>query len=151
MTRKTYFYCLIIIGTFLNISMGIKDDVGEVLWLIINALLIVVAWGCVWMRLFNSGKLRPELSILSILPSALYVYFMSIGKPMLVYYTELFNLVAWAVAALVLVVSIRPTLQEKKKQEGNDYAGTILVVLTLLYSLGGWASSSFSLFLPNQQ
>ncbi len=150
MSRKSYFYCLIILGTFLNICMGSKDAVGETAWMIINTLLIIIAWGCVWMRLFTSAKLRPELSILTILPSALYVYFMTVGKPMLSYYSEFFNLLAWAVAALVLIVSIRPTHQEKKQQEGSDYAGTILMVLTILYSLGGWASTSFSLFLPNQ-
>lgn len=151
MSRKTYFYALIIVGTFLNIAMGSKDALGEVLWLIINALLIIVAWGCVWMRLFETAQLRAELSILTILPSAIFIYLMSVGKPMLAYYSEFFNLVAWAIAALVLIVSIRPTLPEKKLLDGRDYSGSILLVLVLLYSVAGWASSSYALFLSHQQ
>ncbi len=150
MTRKTYFYCLIILGTLLNILLSLKDVVGVQYWLIISALLIIVAWGCVWMRLFTSNLLRPELSILTVLPTGLYVYFSTFGAPMLMYYTEFFNLIAWAVAALILVVSIKPTIDEKKALGNRDISGSILKILSILYAISSWATTSFSLFLTNQ-
>lgn len=127
------------------------DLVGMTNWLIISALLVVITWGLVWFRLFVSGNLRPELSILSILPSVLYIYFMSVGEPMLQYYSEFFHLLAWGFAAVVLIVSTRPTAEEKKRQEGHDYAGTIVKFLCILYAIASWGASSYSLFPPNQQ
>lgn len=150
MTRKTYFYCLIVLGTLLNVIIGWKDMLGVSIWLTVNALLIVIAWGCVWMRLFTTGKLRPELSILSVLPTALYVYFRTFGEPLLAHYTEFFHLLAWAAAAAILLASIRPTLQEKAQLEGRDLSGIIMTVLSITYCIASWAASSFSLFLPSQ-
>lgn len=150
MTRKTYFYCLIVLGTLLNIFSGWCDMLGVTTWLIINALLIVITWGCVWMRLFTSANLRPEFSILTILPTALYLYFRTVGEPLLVYYTDLFHLLAWAAAAFILLASIRPTKQEKAALEGPDYMGKMLSILSIVYAIASWASSAYYLFQPNQ-
>ena len=77
MKRLHFIYYAAPLTVALNTLPGMLGGIWRV---VVTVVLALVLWGVVWVRLFTNKKLRPEFSILSILPPCCY-YLMSVLSP----------------------------------------------------------------------
>ena len=98
--------------------------------------LILLTWGIVWMRLYGTGKARPEFAILSILPFAVY-YLEKAGISSILAEPAWQNLYAimWVAFAAIYIISLRPGHKEDKAlPAAKDQVFIMMSIVTVIFS-----------------
>ena len=80
MDRRTYIYWALPLFVLLSCGKLLGTTIGSLGALVVAGILMIVAWGVVWLRLYRSHVLRPEFAILSILPYAIYYIYRYSGS-----------------------------------------------------------------------
>ncbi len=126
---------------------------GHVGGLVVAALLILVSWGVVWMRLYMGQLARPELAILTIAPMAFFTYMRAVPSAMDALQGAMWSnlyFFSWVAAAIVGSMSFKPTADERPAKGERDVTRIILSSICIIFCLITWAQTSFTLFLPSQ-
>lgn len=144
MNRRLYIY--LAVPTFVLLGSGafLESVFGDAV-LVVSGMLAVVAWGLVWMRLYQRNA-HPELAVLTILPFVAYYVVHQTGSPVFSNYPVWANVYAlsWAGFAAVAVYSVLP-----EKKGGNapqahswrhDPVFLLLLPLIILFSISSFVN-----------
>lgn len=146
MKRLKFIYFAAPLTVALNALPGYLDGA----WRIATALLLALAlWAVVWMRVYFTGKLRPEYAVLVIVPATSYHILQSVGKE----YTSIFNTPGWQnfnfflwVAAIVVMIrALLPSAQEFKGRLATDSVFIFMSIIATVYGISCWATTHTSL------
>lgn len=113
--------------------------------------LILLTWGIVWMRLYSTGKARPEFAILSILPFAVYYLEKAEISNILVEpaWQNLYAIM-WIAFAVIYIISLRPGHKEDKQlPAAKDQIFLMLCILTVIFSAYSFLNFAAELFPQN--
>lgn len=112
-------------------------------------------WAVLWLRLYGSKRLRPEFSVLGILPNA-YAYGLHLLQQTDAAAAAPFYAPFWQNLYFVMYlgfcrVGIAALLPDDRTVKGwKDPVTIFMSIVLILYTFTHWAASSFSLFLPPQ-
>ena len=112
---------------------------------------ILLTWGIVWMRLYSTGKARPEFAILSILPFAVYYLEKAEISNILVEpaWQNLYAIM-WIAFAVIYIISLRPGHKEDKQlPAAKDQIFLMLCILTVIFSAYSFLNFAAELFPQN--
>ncbi len=151
MNRKLYIYAVVPCFTLLSCLPALSVVLGAMFGSVIGWLLILFAWGLVWMRLYSNASLRPEFSTLAILPLACFLLLYSADASIKEVWTgptwqNLYSLL-WIFAALVGCASMRLSATEKKQLKQKDLVGPVMMALCAVYAFFTWLTSYNQLFI----
>lgn len=128
---------------------------GPAWGLAVAGALAVGLWAVVWLRLYGTRKLRPEFSLLCVLPQMCgYVLgFLQRQSPEAALafrsaFWQNLHLVLWMGLCWVGIYALLP--DENGKKAWKDPVTLLMSGILLLYSFTLWGASAFSLFLPPQ-
>lgn len=110
--------------------------------------LIIVTWGVVWMRLYTSGRLRPEFAILSVLPHSVYYLTCYFGSKVFTDPTwqNMFGLM-WLAFVFVMFISLRPgRMDDHHERVARDKTFILMAILTLAYAWSTFAGFANQIF-----
>ncbi len=151
MKRNTYIYCAVPLFTLLGCGASFVNLLGSMTALILGMALTLPAWGLVWARLYESGRLRPEIAVLSVLPQLIFFGLMAAGQtgengafasPM---WQNIYFLLTLAAMA-VQMVSLRPGPQDEQRRPTQDPPFIFLSVLIIANGFISWAQYASLLF-----
>lgn len=150
MKRLAYIYCAAPLGLALN---NVPRLLGQPWQSAAAAALAVGLWAVVWMRLYTNRRLRPEFSLLAVLPQLAF-YTLSYLQETLPEAAEAFatpfwsNLYffMWVGVCIVGVCALLPQPQEKAQQPHRDVLFLLMSILTLAFCIAAWAGSTVLLF-----
>ena len=118
--------------------------------LIVSGVLALALWALVWMRLYHTGKLRPEFAVLFILPQMLAYIVLYAGKENLALYltptVQNLYFLLWVGAIFTGIKSIAAGAWEKPKQGERDTLFIVMTVLIIAWGLMSWSSFASLLF-----
>lgn len=111
-------------------------------------LLIIIAWGVVWMRLYTGGRLRPEFGILSVLPHS--IYYLSVYTHTKVFtdptWQNIYGL-SWLAFVGVMLIALRPGRpDENHSRMAKDRTFIMMAILTIAYAWSTMTSFASQLF-----
>lgn len=136
MPRRTYIYLALPLFVLLSCGQMLEAWLGATGALLVATLLILLAWGVVWLR-FYSMKYRPEFAVLSVLPQGIYFVSRYAGTHCFEESPALQNLYAltWLGFAGVSIMSMRSSSAEKGALPARkDPVFLLMAPLILLYS-----------------
>ena len=145
MTRLKFIYVAAPLTVALNALPGFLEGA----WRIAAALVLALAlWAVVWMRVYHTGKLRPEYAVLSVIPALCYHVLQSVEDD----YAEIFNAPGWQnfnfflwVAAIVVIIrALLPAAQEFKGRLATDSVFIFMSIITSVYGISCWATTHAS-------
>ncbi len=154
MTRRTYIYWAVPLFTLLGCGATFVHQLGSSVALMLGMLLALPAWGLVWARLYNSGRLRPEFAILSVLPQLIFFLLCFSGQtgasgafaaPM---WQNLYFVLTLAAMA-VQVVSLLPGPQDEQRRPTQDPPFIFLTVLIIANGFISWVQYASNIFPVN--
>lgn len=142
MNRRLYIYLAVPIFVLLGCGSFLESLFGNAV-LVISSLLVVVAWGLVWMRLYRRNA-HPELAVLTVLPYAAYYIVHATGSPVFSIYPAWANLYAlsWFGFAAVAIWSVLPDSSNKGEPSSwrRDPVFLLLLPLIILFSLSSFTN-----------
>lgn len=111
MERRKYIYLAIPLFALLGSGRALEGMLGGLGALIVATVVLVAAWGVVWLRLYRMGRLRPEFAVLSVLPQGIYFAERQLSTNLIAQSPACQNLYAltWLGFIGVAIASIRPT------------------------------------------
>lgn len=126
------------------------------LWTLVTAGALAVAlWAAVWVRLYTTKRLRPEFSLLCVLPQtlgyALHYLQQSAPEEAAAYATPFWqnlHMVLWLGLIWVGINTIKP--DEAGKKAWRDPVTLFMSIILIFYAVTQWGATAFSLFLPAQ-
>ncbi len=151
MTRRLYIYWALPLFTLLSCGTTFVYKLGNMPALILGMLLALPAWGLVWVRLYSSGRLRPEFAVLSVLPQLIFFLLMYSGQtgaegafaaPM---WQNLYFLSSLAAMA-VQIVSLLPGPQDERRRPSQDPPFIFLTVLVIANGFFSWVQYASLIF-----
>lgn len=151
MRDRFKYICSILPGIFLLNNLPLL--LGDVWQLVAASLLALAVWVLVWLRLFQTRRLRPEFAVLVIAPQlisyiALYAGAEAIapfsGNAWLNCYALL-----WIGSAFVAIRSFRPGAWETVRGKHRDSVFIMMAILTVFYSFYSCGAFYKYLFLNN--
>lgn len=138
MTRRTYIYLAIPLFVLLGSTALFDRAFGAECSMALHALLLVVAWGVVWMRLYAARCLRPEFSLLSILPFSIYLLTRYMGAAEVFQQTLIFQNIyglSWLGFMWVAFVSMRTAPCDPRQESvRRDPVYLLLIPIILIYT-----------------
>ena len=138
MNRRLYIYIGVPLFVLLSCSSALESLFGQASVLVVASMLIVVAWGVVWRRLYRRNA-HPELAVLMILPFATYYIVHQTGSPVFSTYPSWANLYAlsWAAFVAVGLYSLLPDRgsNEKTPSWRRDPVFLLMLPLIVIFSL----------------
>ena len=136
MDRRTYIYWATPLFVLLSCGPMLESLLGPLGALIVAGVLIVIAWGVVWLRLYKSQRLRPECAVLTILPHSLYFIDCQASTHLFAHSPAWQNLYAltWLGFAGVGIASMRPGMGEVGRPWRQDPVFLLMSALILLYT-----------------
>ncbi len=151
MKRINYIYCAVPLFTLLGCGASFVQLLGSTVALVLGMVLALPAWGLVWVRLYESGRLRPEFAVLSVLPQLIFFALMFAGQTGA---EGAFASPAWQNLYFILIlaamwvqmVSLRPGPQDEQRRPAQDPPFIFLCVLVLANGLLSWAQYASLLF-----
>lgn len=159
MKRLTYIYTLIPLYAVLGMVRAMETWFGPIGALIIGGLVCFAVWTVVWLRLYGTNSLRPELAVLSILPTACYLGLKFAGDEAIANFSDPswqnVYFFTWCAAAIILILSARltpaeekqlPSPKEKRRASGLSY---IIAAFVVLYTGLTWMGTAADLFAQN--
>lgn len=146
MNRRLYIYWALPLFVLLGCGRNLAWLVGSgALMLAIALPLILLTWGVVWLRLYRSKLLRPELAVLAILPQSLYFAAKYTGFHANTHSQTLFVL-AWLGFAFVVIESMRTGEGEPPKRASKDAVFLLMCAAVVLYASTTMAQYALDLF-----
>ncbi len=137
MNRRLYIYIAVPLFVILSCAGVLESLFGSAV-LVVSTMLIVVAWGAVWMRMYRR-QIHPELAVLAILPFAAYYIVHQTGSPVFSQYPVWANFYAfsWFAFAGVCIGSVLPDagIDGKVPSLRKDPVFLLMVPLILIFSL----------------
>ncbi|MDO5449765.1 MAG: hypothetical protein Q4F30_02635 [Akkermansia sp.] len=110
----------------------------------------LVLWGATWLRLYGTQKLRPEFSVLAVVPQMVYYAMHAAGPEVLEQLKgdayQNFYALLWLAAGFTLMRALLPGPQDEVagKRDGVFIFMSIILVLYVVYS---WTAMASQLFL----
>ncbi len=151
MNRRTYIYCAVPLFTLLGCGATFVQLVGALPTLIVGSLLAIVGWGLLWARLSDNGKLRPEFSLLGVLPALIFFALAYTGNagdasaftaPVWQNFFFLFMLGSIAVQ----IASLCPGSKDEPRRPTQDPPFIFLSVLIIANAFMSWVYEAAYLF-----
>lgn len=143
MKRLTFIYCVSPLTVALNTIPGMLSD--SVLRMIAAIVLALSVWGVVWVRLYGTGKLRPEFAVLSVVPALSYQFILTAGSEYMAIFNspawQNFNFFLWLGTIFVYIRAFLPTRDEYKGRLAGDSVFIFMTLITIFYSLSCWATT----------
>lgn len=153
MSRKAYLYTLLPVLMLLNSGASLSGMLGATAAMILGAVLGFVCWMLVWGRLYAARthtKLRPEFSLLAILPQeAFYMLNMAgteAASPFADGIWPGINLLLWVASVWIILTSLTPRWDGVNKSGWQDPISLISGAFVILSSFMGWTSCTMHLF-----
>ena len=152
MNRLKYIYLSIPLLVLLSCGPLLTGLLGTG-WALASVItpVILLTWGIVWMRLYSTGKARPEFAILSILPFAVYYLEKAEISNILVEpaWQNLYAIM-WIAFAVIYIISLRPGHKEDKQlPAAKDQIFLMLCILTVIFSAYSFLNFAAELFPQN--
>lgn len=150
MRRLHFIYCAAPLALALN-NVPLLLEGG---WrLVAAAALAVGLWAVLWMRLYTNRKLRPEFSLLGVLPQ-LSFYSLQTLQTQQAEAAQAFQAPFWANlyfflwcgACLAALSALRPAPEEEALPIKRDPLFLFTAILTIAFCFAAWAGSAPSLF-----
>ncbi len=137
MNRLSYIYVAIPLLVLLSCGELLRTVVGGGL-IVVAAALVVITWGVVWLRLYRQRGLRPEFSILCVLPYTIYYIAQQTGSRIFSDHPMWGNLYAlsWLGFIVVGIASVRP--DEVGVRPYRDPVFLLMTPLIILYSISSF-------------
>ncbi|MBR1983035.1 MAG: hypothetical protein IKA23_09845 [Akkermansia sp.] len=143
MKRLNFIYCISPLTVALNTIPGMLSD--SVLRMIVTAVLALTVWGLIWVRLYGTGKLRPEFAVLSVVPALSYQLILTAGGPYMAVFNTLgwqnFNFLLWLGSIFVYIRAFLPSKDEYRGRLAGDAVFIFMTTVTIIYSLSCWAAT----------
>lgn len=153
MSRQTYIYTLLPVLMLLNSGASLGRLCGTTWALAIGAVLVLLCWMLVWMRLYQAQArigVRPEFSTLAILPQAAFFALNAAGAEVAAPFAEGpwpgIYLLLWCASAWIILTSLSPKGDGQKVSAFKDPTSLIAGAFVLLSTILGWISSAAQLF-----
>ncbi|MBQ8480737.1 MAG: hypothetical protein IJ503_10200 [Akkermansia sp.] len=149
MKRLNFIYSAVPLFVLLSCGPLLVGLLGaSALMLAVVSLLIIIAWGVVWMRLYTGGRLRPEFGILSVLPHS--IYYLSVYTQTKVFtdptWQNIYGL-SWLAFVGVMLIALRPGRpDENHSRMAKDRTFIMMAILTIAYAWSTMASFASQLF-----
>lgn len=117
------------------------------------AALALGLWAVVWMRLYTNGKLRPEFSLLAVLPQAAFYGLRTLqaqspeaAAPFATPFWANLYFFLWCAAAFVGLRALYAAPSEEQLPATRDPLFLIMSILTVAFCFAAWAGTTASLF-----
>ena len=151
MTRRSYIYCAVPLFTLLGCGATFVQLMGATATLIIGTLLALIAWGLLWVRLYDNGKMRPEFSLLGVLPALTFFVLAFTGN---VGEGGAFAAPAWQniyflfmlASIAVQIASLCPGSKDEPRRPTQDPPFIFLSVLIIANAFMSWVHEAAYLF-----
>lgn len=152
MKRLTYIYLLIPLYTALSLVAGAERWLGAYGALALGSVLSLAVWAIVWLRLYDSGKIRPEFAVLSVLPQFCYFGLRAAEEEFRALFTapawQNLYFLSWAATATILILSLRRSRADGEASQGrHDATLRLVTIFIILYCAWAWTSTAAGLFL----
>ncbi len=144
-----YMYWVLPLFTLLSCIPLLFNFLNTVVALILAALLLVLCWGVVWMRLYMTQLARAELSILSIFPMGFFVYLRAVPETMEQLQGAMwsnFYFFSWLATFYIAFVSFRAAPLDKVAQGQRDVPRIMLTCMSALFCFATWAQTTVIIF-----
>ena len=140
MNRLKFIYLAAPLTVALNTLPGMVEGV----WRIVAAAVIaLVLWAVVWIRIYHNGKLRPEYAVLAVVPAVCFHILQGAGPDYLAIFStpgwQNFNFFLWLASIFVIIRALQPTTDEYKGRMAADSVLIFMSIVTTAYSLACWA------------
>lgn len=152
MKRLTYIYCSAPAALALN---NVPQLLGSVAGQLMAASALVVGlWAVVWLRLYTNKRLRPEFSLLAVLPQSAFYGLRTLqrvspeaAEPFTTspFWGNLYFFL-WVGAFIVAFRALLPAPDEEAPSAKNDPLLILMSILTLAFCIAAWAGTSPLLF-----
>ncbi len=137
MNRRLYIYAGVPLFVLLSCGSVLESIFGSSV-LVVSSMLLVVAWGLVWMRLYHRQS-HPEVAVLMILPFAAYYVVHQTGSPVFSTYPSWANLYAlsWIAFMAVGIYSMLPDRSSDGSMPNwrRDPVFLLMVPLIIIFSV----------------
>ncbi|MCQ2364035.1 MAG: hypothetical protein MJ051_00585 [Akkermansia sp.] len=117
------------------------------------AALALGLWAVVWMRLYTNRKLRPEFSLLTVLPQSVFYGLRALQEqspeaaaPFAAPFWSNLYFFLWCAAAFVALRALFASPSEEKLPAKRDPLFLFMAILTVAFCFASWAGSVTSLF-----
>lgn len=139
MNRRTYIYLALPLFVLLSCGRMYETMLGATGALAVGGVLAVVAWGVVWMRIYSMrSALRPEFSLLTVLPQSIYFVCRQTGSTVFENAPVWQNLycLSWLAMAAVFILSMRrsPADGPAERREAKDAAMYLLIPIVVIFT-----------------
>lgn len=146
MNRLKFIYLAAPLTVALNTLPGMVEGV----WRIVAAAVIaLVLWAVVWIRIYHNGKLRPEYAVLAVVPAVCFHILQGAGPDYLATFStpgwQNFNFFLWLASIFVIIRALQPTTEEYKGRMAADSVLIFMSIVTTAYSLACWAMTHATL------
>ena len=146
MNRLKFIYLAAPLTVALNTLPGMVEGV----WRIVAAAVIaLVLWAVVWIRIYHNGKLRPEYAVLAVVPAVCFHILQGAGPDYLATFStpgwQNFNFFLWLASRFVIIRALQPTTDEYKGRMAADSVLIFMSIVTTAYSLACWAMTHATL------
>ncbi|MCI7699419.1 MAG: hypothetical protein MSQ05_08520 [Akkermansia sp.] len=153
MKRLTYIYGAVPLFALLSCAPTAAAAFGVTAMLCLGSLILIAAWGLVWLRMFGMPGKRPEFSILAVLPHGVYLALKTIGaenpaalEPFTANIYQGLYLLIWIASACLLIGTLRPGPEDPAKPASKDPVFIVMCVLIAAYTASGWSGCTVNLF-----
>lgn len=142
MKRLKFIYLAAPLTVALN---AIPCMLGDV-WRLVTAIALALAlWAVMWVRLYHTGKLRPEYAVLAIVPALCFHVLQSIGPEYAATFTtpgwQNFNFFLWLAAIFVTIRAMLPAKDEYSGRLAADSVFIFMSIITVVYGISCWATT----------
>lgn len=142
MKRLYFIYLAAPLTVALNAVPGMLGGMGRI---IVAIILAIALWAVVWIRLYHTGKLRPEYAVLSVVPVTCFHLLQAAGPEYSSTFStpgwQNFNFFLWLAAIFVTIRALLPTPEEYKGRRATDSVFIFMTIITVVYGITCWAST----------
>lgn len=142
MKRLNFIYLAAPLTVALNAVPGMFGGLGRI---IVAVILALALWAVVWIRLYHTGKLRPEYAVLSVVPATCFQLLQAAGPKYSSTFStpgwQNFNFFLWLAAIFVTIRALLPTPEEYKGRLASDSVFIFMTIITVVYGISCWAST----------
>lgn len=152
MKRLTYIYLSAPLALALN---NVPQLCGAWQWqLVCAAALAVGLWAVVWLRLYENKRLRPEFSMLAVLPQAAFYGLFNLkhfapaaAEPLVTspFWSNMYFFL-WCGACVAGIRALLGGPSEEKRPAKNDPLFLLMSILTIAFCIAAWAGTAPLLF-----
>lgn len=155
MNRLTYIYLSAPLALALN-NVPQLCPVGQ--WQLLSAAALAVGlWAVVWLRLYTNKRLRPEFSLLAVLPQAAFYGLYNLkqlspeaAEPLVTspFWSNMYFFL-WCGACVAGIRALLAAPTEEARPAKNDPLFLLMSMLTFAFCIAAWAGTSPLLFTPS--